>query len=137
MNNFTIRILSVLIPFLFCSCADQIVSECDNQDGLRATLSSIQQSVFTPACALSGCHGGSSPQENLDLSAGNSRNGLVNITSTEDGVMKRVEPGNSEQSWLMKKLNGDGTSVMPTTGKLSQATIDTIAAWINAGALDN
>ncbi len=139
MNKVINRMAGIICAFILCSCADQIVSECEDTTaaGLQSKLSSIQQYVFTPSCATAGCHSATSPQQDLNLSSGSSYSNLVDVTSHEDGVMKRVAPGNSAQSWLMKKLNGDGTSQMPPAGQLSQATIDTIAAWIDAGALNN
>jgi hypothetical protein len=133
------HIVSIIFPFMLCSCADQIVSQCDDTTpaGLQSKLSSIQQYVFTPSCTTTGCHSAISPQQDLNLSSGSSYSNLVDVTSHEDGVLKRVAAGNSAQSWLMKKLNGDGTSLMPPTGQLSQAMIDTIAAWIDAGAVNN
>ncbi len=133
-------IAAIISVFILYSCANQIVSECQDDTvpaGLQSKLSSIQQYIFTPFCATVGCHSSVNPQHELNLSSGNSYANLVDVTSHENDVMKRVVPGNSEQSWLMKKLNGDGTSVMPPTGQLSQAMIDTVAAWINAGATDN
>lgn len=134
------QIVGTMSVFIFYSCADQIVSECQDETvptGLRSNLSSIQQYVFTPSCALAGCHGTVGTPHELNLSSGNAYSNLVDVTSHENEAMNRVTPGNSEQSWLMKKLNGDGTSVMPPAGQLSRATIDTVAAWIDAGALDN
>ena len=129
----------IICTFILCSCADQIVSECEDTTaaGLQSKLSSIQQYVFSPSCAITGCHSATSPQQDLNLSSGSSYSNLVDVTSHEDGVMKRVAPGNSTQSWLMKKLNGDGTSLMPPAGQLAQAMIDSVAAWIDAGAVNN
>ena len=141
MNKFHFYPLVLFGMLLLQSCADKIVSECNDTtapSGLRSRLSSIQQYIYTPTCALSGCHGGTNPQHELDLSnTVNSYANLVNVTSHENDALKRVDPGNSAQSWLIKKVNGDGTSAMPPTGMLSAATIDTIAAWIDAGALNN
>jgi hypothetical protein len=139
MNKIICNMAGIIFIFMLTSCADQIVSECNDAvlAGLQSKLSSIQQYVFTPYCALAGCHGAVAPQHELNLSSGSSYSGLVDVTSHEDGVLKRVAAGNSAQSWLMKKLKGDGTTLMPPTGQLSQAMIDTVAAWIDAGALNN
>lgn len=139
MNKVINHMAGIILTFFLCSCADQIVSECEDAApaGLQSKLSSIQQYVFTPSCAITGCHSAVSPQSDLNLSSGSSYSSLVDVTSQEDGVMKRVAPGNSAQSWLMKKLNGDGTSLMPSAGQLAQAMIDSVAAWIDAGAVNN
>jgi hypothetical protein len=119
------------------SCADQIVSECTTSPappGLRSDLSSIQQYVFTPSCT--NCHGASTPESGLNLSEGASYSNLVGAQSVESNLL-RVESGNSAQSWLIKKLEGNGTSMMPPTGSLSRAVIDSIKIWIDSGALNN
>ena len=129
----------IIFILILCSCADQITSQCEDAipAGLQPKLSSIQQFIFTPSCAVTGCHSAADQQQGLNLSSDNAHSNLVNVTSTEDGVLKRVEAGNSTRSWLMKKLNGDGTSVMPPAGQLTQAMIDTVGQWIDAGALNN
>jgi hypothetical protein len=120
---------------LFFACEDSIQGPDDEKtDNMKATFSSIQANVFSPTCALSGCHGGS---QNPNLSAGNAYNNLVNKASALDPSMVLVKPGDSSNSFLMKLLRGDGTSVMPPSGKLSSAKIDSIALWINNGALNN
>jgi hypothetical protein len=140
MNRFLNSLSGICCIFILNSCADKIVSECPDDKvsaGLQSNLSSIQQYVFTPSCATAGCHGVVNLQAGLNLSSGYAYSNLVDVTSTENGALKRVTAGNSEQSWLIRKLKGDGTSVMPPTGQLSGAVIDTIAAWINTGAADN
>jgi len=106
------------------------------------TLAQIQSAVFTPSCALSGCHdgGGAILPRSMDLRAGNSHGSLVNVPS-EQVARDRVEPGNPDASYLIDKLEGNqaaGTSRMPFGGPpLDQATIDMIRQWITEGALDN
>ena len=102
---------------------------------LEATFSSIQTNVFSTTCAVSGCHNGT---QNPNLSAGLAYNNLVNKASIQNPSMVRVKPGESDNSYLIKKLTGDGTTRMPLNRQqLSQATIDSIALWINNGALEN
>jgi len=106
------------------------------------TLAQIQSAVFTPSCAVSGCHdgGGALLPRSMDLRAGNSHGSLVNVPS-EQVARDRVEPGNPDASYLIDKLEGNqaaGTSQMPFGGPpLDQATIDMIRQWITEGALDN
>jgi hypothetical protein len=128
-----------LLLFLITACESLIEGPEDElnnggSNGIRATFSSIQAKVFSPTCALSGCHGGS---QNPNLSAGQAYNNLVNKASVENPSILRVKPGDSMNSLIIKKLRGDGTSVMPPSGQLSQATIDSIIVWINDGALNN
>ena len=131
--------LYLLGALMFVACEDSIQGPEDeiNNGGpgnMRATFTSIQSEVFSPTCATSGCHGGS---QNPNLSAGQAYNNLVNQASAQNPSMMRVKPGDSNNSYLMKKLTGDGTSVMPPSGQLTQSKIDSIALWINTGALNN
>jgi hypothetical protein len=128
-----------LLGLLLVSCEDWIQGpEDEPQNGgqsiMSASFSDIQTEVFSKSCATSGCHNGSI---NPNLSAGEAYNNLVNQPSAQVPSMLRVKPGDSNNSYLMKKLTGDGTSVMPPSGQLSQVTIDSIAAWIDRGALNN
>lgn len=102
-------------------------------------LSEIQKQIFTTNCALSGCHAGTPLQANLNLTSGNAFSNLVNVTSLLNPNFKRVVPGNSEQSFIIKMLRntGEGTSIMPPTGKISDNLIDSIAVWIDNGAKNN
>lgn len=124
------------------SCSDQIVSECST-DGLQVgviqsvSFTEIQNQVLTPSCATTGCHGGNDPAEGLDLSQGKAYANLVNVASSQRPQLRRVLPGNSAQSYLVQKLRGQETSVMPPAGKLSSAIIDSIASWIDRGAANN
>ncbi len=107
------------------------------------TLSSIQDELFTPTCALSGCHAGSQPQAGLNLQSGNSFINLVGIASTQlPGTYSRVEPLKPDDSYLILKLEGDPSIIvgerMPFGGPaLDQAVIDPIRTWISEGAQDN
>lgn len=101
-------------------------------------FSEIQKQVFTPTCAVAGCHAGTNPAANLNLEAGKAYVSLVNVASTQNPTMKRVLPGDDGQSYLVKKLTGTGTSQMPLGGPaLASATIDSIKKWINLGAQNN
>jgi len=129
--------LGMSVCLLFYACTDQIVDSCEEvseNGGFEARFSSIQQNVLTPRCAIGGCHSGSQPPENLSLEAGMSYNNLVNVASNQSALM-RVKPGSSMESWLIRKLEGNGTTRMPQTGQqLSMAEIDTIRVWIDRGA---
>jgi hypothetical protein len=131
--------LCLLGMLLLSACENLIQGPMDENKNngstnMRANFSSIQAEVFTPTCAAPQCHGGS---QNPNLSAGQAYNNLVNKASIENPSLLRVKPGDSNNSFLIKKLNGDGTSRMPLGGELSQVKIDSIALWINNGALNN
>jgi len=131
-----------LLFAIIISCEENIVTECEdaNQNtGILTKISDIQKDVFDVSCATSGCHAGASLQAGLQLTSGDSYAELVNKTSVLNPNFKLVEPGNSENSFLIKMLKhtGEGTSQMPPSGKLSNSVIDSISAWIDRGALNN
>ncbi len=110
--------------------------------GAAFTFSQIQQEIFTPTCAKSGCHAAATASEGLVLDAGRSYGLLVGHPASEQGSLARVEPGNPERSYLILKLRGDPSisgQRMPQDGPpfLTQAQIDGIAGWIRAGAPNN
>ncbi|MFH0734994.1 MAG: hypothetical protein V1773_12915 [bacterium] len=139
MKNYIILLLSFVL--ILIGCADQIVSDCDSiqiqvlPEG--TTFAQIQNEVFSTNCALSGCHGTNSPQADLDLSSGNAYVNLVNVQSVLYPSLKRIVPGNSSQSLLIKALKGEDAPLMPSSGKLPNSVIDSIAAWIDRGAVNN
>ena len=101
------------------------------------TFDDIQANVFTPNCATSGCHSGTSPPQGLRLDAGFAFSNLVNVTSNEVPSLMRVAPGNPDDSYLIQKLEGTaavGSQMPPFGGPLDQSVIDDIRQWISDGA---
>jgi hypothetical protein len=104
---------------------------------LQPTLASIQANVFSPSCAIPGCHGGGSVQFGLRLDPGFSAGNLVNVASPRDATLIRVVPGDPDASFMIRKLEGTQSlgDRMPQFGPyLPQATIDVIRQWIQLGA---
>jgi len=102
-----------------------------------ATLAAIQANVFTPTCAVAGCHTGTTAQQGLRLDAGFSFNSLVNVASNEVPALMRVTPGDPDNSYLVQKLEGSAAvgAQMPFGGMpLNQALINDIRQWITDGA---
>ena len=106
-----------------------------------ATLDALQASVFTPTCAVSGCHtgptGGALPAGlnlgNADASFAN----LIGVASVQQPTLSRVAAGDPDNSYLVQKLEGTAAtgSRMPLGGgALDQALIDDIREWISNGA---
>ncbi|MBI2958548.1 MAG: hypothetical protein HYY32_06875 [Chloroflexi bacterium] len=60
----------------------------------------------------------------------------VSLT-TYAGLMAVVTPGNASTSLIYKALNGNGVTKMPFGGSLTAAQIQSVADWINQGALNN
>lgn len=107
--------------------------------GFNPTFSEIQANVFTPTCATSTCHSGGAPSAGLNLESASSYSMLVGIPSSQDAGVMRVLAGNPDSSYLVQKLEGtaSGGGIMPPSGALDQATIDTIRQWITDGAIDD
>lgn len=108
-------------------------------NGFAPNFSEIQAIVFTPSCATSTCHAGGSPAAGLNLDSASSYAMLVDIPSSQDAGLLRVQAGNPDLSYLVQKLEGtaSGGGIMPPSGALDQATIDTIRQWIIDGAIDD
>lgn len=106
-----------------------------------ATLDALQASVFTPSCAISGCHagptGGALPA-GLNLSSADaSFANLVGVASVQQPALSRVAASDPDNSYLVQKLEGTAASGsrMPLGGGvLDQALIDDIREWIGDGA---
>ena len=136
------RILIIICLSIFLNgCADHIVSECEECNPIQSeaklnTFSGIQTKLLNTTCALSGCHGENATQANLLLVEGEAYSNLVNEQSFLYPQFLRVKPGDSENSLLIKVLKGEAVQ-MPPTGKLDDAIIDSIAMWIDNGALNN
>ncbi len=105
------------------------------------TLTQLQTDIFTPSCAKSGCHAGSSPQQGMNLSAGQTFGNIVAVASQEAPPLNRVQPGDPDNSYLVQKIEGTASvgGRMPLDGPpfLSNAQIQSIRAWIAAGAENN
>lgn len=106
------------------------------------TLTDIQATVFGPRC--SGCHSGPTGNNlpsGMNLSDSNASHAALVDVSSLQVAMDRVEPGNPDNSYLIRKLEGGPGIVgsrMPQGGPfLDQATIDMIRQWISDGAPNN
>ena len=137
-------IAAMLLIAVVAGCKDTVnvepeISSDMNNNNTPATLTMIQEQVFDVSCAFTGCHAGSFPAAGMNLSAGSSYSNLVNVTSKRNSNFKRVDPGNSSNSFIIKMLrnSGENTLQMPPAGKLSESTIQLVESWINNGAKNN
>lgn len=105
------------------------------------TLTQLQAAIFTPICSV--CHTGmgTSLPGVMNLTAGHTHDSLVNVASIEQPALKRVLPGDPDNSYIIHKLEGTPGitgSRMPLGGPyLDQATINQVRTWITQGALNN
>ena len=83
---------------------------------LEATLASIQANVFNPSCIV--CHAGAAAPLGLRLDKDNSFTHLVGVSSSQDGSLLRVDPGDPDASYLIRKLEGSASTgeQMPVGG---------------------
>jgi hypothetical protein len=106
--------------------------------GLDPTLTNVQDTVFTPACAFSSCH--QSPgASDLVLEEGASYGELVGVAAVDAPGETLVVPGDPDGSYLVKKLRPDPGIVGDPMPDGSPDGLDTerlalVEAWIAAGA---
>jgi hypothetical protein len=109
--------------------------------GELATFTAVQSRIFTASCAFSGCHGGSSPAQGMNLSAGMAYSNIVNVTSSEMPSLDRIEPNDPASSYLYLKVIDDpsisGSRMPRGAPALSQELIDLLQDWIERGAPDD
>jgi len=123
----------ILITFTLYNCSKDTGPVDDNQATENISFANDVQPIFDQSCKS--CHPSSG---NLDLTAANSYNQLVNVNASGYSA-KRVVPGDPDNSVLYKKIDGSGAygSNMPLGGNLSAAQINTIKQWITEGAQNN
>jgi len=128
----------LLVLIIFMSCSEDTPLQPSAPSSKQSTFGAIQSNVFDAGCNTSGCHSGSNPAAGLNLSAGSSYNQLVEVNSVLVPSLKRVDRNSSSESVLVQILRGSVMPQMPLGGTpLSNATIDSIAKWIDTGALNN
>jgi Copper type II ascorbate-dependent monooxygenase, C-terminal domain len=132
-----------------------LIPSCQKNTGTidaskKDTWSIIQDSIFTPSCAKSGCHAAATDatynQHNLILTASLAYDNLVNkavknTAASADGLV-RVKPGDYSKSFLFHKTDcsaGHHTAnygnTMPLGGPyLTVGQIELIKQWITKGA---
>lgn len=110
--------------------------------GSLATVSRLQDDIFTPKCASVSCHAASANSlAPMSLEPGESYRNLVGVPSTQVPSLRRVEPGDPARSYLMLKLRGAASGVggapsrMPL-GKpsLTEEELQNLESWIHRGA---
>jgi hypothetical protein len=112
-------------------------------DGVTSTFEQIQRQIFTPTCAIPTCHNVAQGEHQMSLAEGEAYANLVGVTPANFGAsnagLKRVDPGNPENSFILKKLRGDlvdgeGVQMPKDLKRLHHLHVDLIEEWIAAGA---
>jgi hypothetical protein len=133
----------VLLALLHISCGKlNEITDPDGGDGgdpidPTATLTRVQTEVFTPTCAVIGCHDTLGRQENQILVAGQAYANIVNRPSTQMPQLMRIRPNDPAGSYLYRKVTGAGINGerMPQFGlPLPDAQVRLIRDWIRRGA---
>ncbi len=100
-----------------------------------STQASLKSDVFASACALSGCHGATTPAAGLDLTVSD----LVAVTAGQAASSCSgwvlVAPGDPDASLLYRKLSGNvpsecGDAMPPAGPALSEAQLACVKGWI-------
>jgi hypothetical protein len=105
---------------------------------LADNFKSIQSNIFTPSCALSGCHSGPAPQAGMSLEAGKSFSNIVNRSSSEVPSLQRITAGDPDNSYLIRKVEGIasvGVQMPRNAPALSAQKIAVLRSWVSKGAL--
>lgn len=132
-----ILFMMLLTLSLFVSCSENQTTAPPTNNAPLAKFSAIKTTVFVN-CVGAQCHSSVGNQGNLVLESNVAFGNLVGVQSVLFPQYKRVEAGNSANSLIIKILKGEVSPQMPLNGTpLPAATIDSIAKWIDQGALNN
>jgi hypothetical protein len=102
-----------------------------------ATFTRVQNEIFTPSCAVIGCHDPLGQSSQMILTAGQAYGQIVNRPSVEMPSLSRIQPNDVANSYLYRKITGAGITGerMPFGGpSLSDAQIQLVRNWIRRGA---
>ena len=112
-------------------------TELDVDSGVL-TLEELQSLIFIPYCA--GCHTGQGDELPASLNLSSSADtyaSTIGATSTEDPRLSLVEPEQSTNSYLIRKIEGTqsvGQRMPLNQDPLPEWMISAIKRWIDAGA---
>ena len=104
-----------------------------------ASYTRVQNEVFTPKCALSGCHLGpaSLAQEGLVLTSDVAYDNVVMVRANQNSSIFRVTPGDPANSYLWRKITAGQPIIgdrMPQTGSITEGERQLVTDWILRGA---
>jgi hypothetical protein len=113
---------------------------CGNGEVVEPTLTSIHDKIIQRSCNSEACHGGSTPEGDLDLSTVESAYAaLVGVTSDGEPTFTRVVQGRPDDSLLYLVLLGTVGSLdqMPPGFELAADEVEAVRQWIEDGAENN
>jgi hypothetical protein len=129
---------ALMLGSLSCGNGNDVV--CDPPPPPEARFSLDVEPTLNETCAVTGCHDSGTASESLVLEEGSSYGNLVDVSSRQVPSLKRVEPGRSDLSYLVQKLEGTQADVggtgerMPRGGEPDPEFIDKVKRWILGGA---
>ncbi|HEY3172207.1 MAG TPA: hypothetical protein VGK86_06455 [Thermoanaerobaculia bacterium] len=141
MKALCIRTVLITACLAAAGCGDEkrLPTEPTTEPPADATFTRVQAEVFTPKCALSGCHMGpaSAAQEGMVLAEGSAYDNIVMVRSNQNPNLFRIAPGDPANSYLVRKITpftdiiGDH---MPQTGSISDGQRQLVTQWVVRGA---
>jgi hypothetical protein len=143
VRSFVALIAVVVASLLASACGDEKRLPTQPDGGgpppETATFTRVQNEVFTPTCALAGCHLGpkQAANEGMVLEAGAAYANIVGIPSNQKAPMLRVKPNDPDNSYLVLKItpftdiNG---ARMPQSGFITDAQRKLVIDWVLRGA---
>ncbi|MGB1274211.1 MAG: VCBS domain-containing protein, partial [Nannocystaceae bacterium] len=112
-----------------------------------ATLSSIRETVFTPSCVFSSCHGATNPAAGLNLEAEDLYAELTGHKVLAATDLPLIDPGAPASSWLLHLMatcaptdrHGNAVRHMPLNSPrlLDPGLVNKVRSWIDSGAPSN
>lgn len=141
--------LALTLAIGSAACDEKLSTLAGPTRDLEPTFASIQKEIFETtdtagrtACVACHTNVGRNPAGNLNLLHDVAYNNLVGVNATQRPSMKRVEPGNPDDSYLVHKLEGRPGIVgvrMPFNGPpyLTDGQIVIVRRWIELGAPRN
>lgn len=138
-----------LVALTSAGCDEKLSSITGPTPDLAPTFSSIQRTIFNVTdssgrLACTGCHSdqGRNPSGGLVLLEGRSYDALIGRASTGKPGATRVIPGDPDNSYLVRKLEGAsdiaGQRMPRGNGPfLTQGQMLVIRRWISQGAPNN
>jgi len=141
-RNLAFALTVLALPALTAGCGtvkSPTEPPASSGGGPAFSFSRIQAEIFTPTCAKGGCHDAASASGGMVLAAGRAYGEIVGRPSSENASLDRIEPGDPERSYMIKKLRGDPDitgAQMPfdNPGSLTREQMDGLIGWIRAGA---
>jgi hypothetical protein len=134
------------LAFAAAGCDEKLQNVTGPSPGLTPTFSSISKEIFETtdsagrqACITCHTNVGRTPSSGLNLTSGSAYGALVGVTSVGQPGSKLVIPGDPDNSYLVKKLEGDPSITgkrMPRSGPpyLTSGQMLVIRRWIQLGA---